>query len=366
MMVHTMSLPPESAGAEAGLVDALAAAVLVIDAAGIVRYFNAAAEDLLGISRRRAVGTRLGELVATEPDRMQQALEAIEHEAAFTARELQLTPLVPGPGQAIQADVTATPWASADWGGCAILEIHPLDRHLRIVREEALRAQEEANRTLLRGLSHEVRNPLAGLRGAAQLLERELSDSDHKEYTQVIVREADRLRDLIERMKGPDQPPQRTRTNIHEVTEHVMQLLRGEAGPGVKLTTAYDPSIPELYIDRDQLIQALLNLARNALQAIAEDGTITLRTRTLRRFTIGQTLHRLVVVVEVIDDGPGIPAELAEHLFQPMVSGRAEGTGLGLTIAQSLVGRHDGLIECDSSPAGTTFRMLLPLEPDHG
>lgn len=348
------------------LVDALAAAVFVVDAGGTVRYFNAAAEDLLGISRRRALGAKLGELIITEPERMQQALEAIERDSAFTAREIQLTPLPPAPNHTIQADVTVTPWQSPDWGPCMIGEITPLDRHLRIVREEALRAQEEANRTLLRGLGHEVRNPLAGLRGAAQLLERELTDSSLKEYTQVIVREADRLRDLIDRMKAPDQPPQLAQTNIHEVTEHVMQLLRGEAGPGVKLATEYDPSIPEFPIDRDQLIQALLNLARNALQAIGESGSITLHTYTLRRFTIGQTLHRLVAAIEVIDDGPGIPPELKDHLFQPMVSGRADGTGLGLTIAQTLVGRHDGLIECDSSPAGTTFRMLLPLEPDHG
>lgn len=361
-----MTMNPETTPTDPGLADALAIAVFVIDADGCVRYFNAAAEDLFGISRRRAIGAPLRELIGAEPDRLQQAMEAIQRDSAFTAREIQLTPLLPSPGHAIQADVTVTPWQSPDWGACAIGEITPLDRHLRIVREEALRAQEEANRTLLRGLAHEVRNPLAGLRGAAQLLERELDDSGLKEYTQVIVREADRLRDLIERMKAPDQPPRLAQTNIHEVTEHVMQLLRGEAGPGVKLITAYDPSIPDLYVDRDQLIQALLNLARNALQAVGPEGSITMHTRTMRRFTIGQTLHRLVAAIEVVDDGPGIPPDLKDHLFQPMVSGRPEGTGLGLTIAQSLVGRHDGLIECDSSPAGTTFRMLLPLEPDHG
>lgn len=351
--------------ADAELADGLAVAVLVVDAVGTVHYINAAAEDLFGISRRRAVGTALGDLIATEPDRLQHTLEAVQREEAFTAREIQITPLPAGPGQPLQVDVTVTPWLSREWGSVAIIEVNSLDRHLRIVRDEALRAQEEANRTLLRGLAHEVRNPLAGLRGAAQLLEREV-DPGLVEYTQVIVREADRLRALIDRMRAPDQPPQLSETNIHEITEHVMQLVRAEAGPGTSLTTAYDPSIPELWIDRDQLIQALLNLARNALQAIGSEGSIVMRTRTLRQFTIAQTLHRLVAAIEVADNGPGIPEGLREHLFQPMVSGRADGSGLGLTIAQSLVGRHGGLIECESSSAGTTFRILLPLEAPHG
>ncbi len=347
------------------LADGLAAAVLVVDATGTVHFINAATEDLFGISRRRAVGSALGDLVAAEPNRLQHTLDAVQREEAFTAREIELTPLPAGPAQPLQVDVTVTPWYSRQWGAVAIVEINPLDRHLRIVREEALRAQEEANRTLLRGLAHEVRNPLAGLRGAAQLLEREI-DGELAEYTQVIVREADRLRGLIDRMMAPDQPPRLDEINIHEITEHVMQLLRAEADPGVTLSTAYDPSIPELWVDRDQIIQALLNLARNALQAVGADGSITLGTRTLRQFTIGQTLHRLVAAIELQDDGPGIPQELREHLFQPMVSGRPEGTGLGLTIAQSLVGRHGGLIECESSSAGTTFRILLPLEQAHG
>ncbi|MEX1080679.1 MAG: nitrogen regulation protein NR(II) [Halofilum sp. (in: g-proteobacteria)] len=357
--------PMDFKRADSELADGLAVAVLVADAAGVVHFVNAAAEDLFGVSRKRAVGATLSELIVTEPDRLQHAREAVQSEEAFTAREIEITPLPNGPAQPLHADVAVTPWHSRQWGAVAIIEVSPLDRHLRIVREEALRAQEEANRTLLRGLAHEVRNPLAGLRGAAQLLEREV-DAGLVEYTQVIVREADRLRALIDRMMAPDQRPNRGETNIHEVTEHVMQLLRAEAGPGVALTTAYDPSIPELQIDRDQIIQALLNLARNALQAIGDDGAITMRTRALRQYTIGQTLHRLVATIELIDNGPGIPEELQDHLFQPMVTGRPDGTGLGLTIAQSLVGRHDGLIECESSTAGTTFRILLPLEQNHG
>lgn len=361
-----MAQHPESMSADTELVDALALAVLVVGSDGAVHHLNAAAEDLIGISRRRAVGAALGDLVSTEPDGLEHALEAIRREEAFTAREIHLAALAAGPGPPLQVDVTVTPWQSPRWGPVAIIEVNPLDRHLRIVRDEALRAQEEANRTLLRGLAHEVRNPLAGLRGAAQLLAREIADGTLTEYTQVIVREADRLRALIDRMMAPDKPPAPAEANIHEVTEHVIQLLRAESGAGVTLTTAYDPSIPELTIDRDQIIQALLNLGRNALQAIGPNGAISIHTRTLRRFTIGQTLHRLVAAVEVIDDGPGIPAHLHAQLFQPMVSGRPDGSGLGLTIAQSLVGRHGGLIEVDSSSAGTTFRMLLPLDSTHG
>ena len=366
MMVHMTRSPspPDEPSVPAGLVEALVGAVCVLDAERIVRYLNAAAEELLGVSRRRVVGQALERVVSVDADWLHRLGAAIAADRAFTVREVALTP--PHAEAPRLVDASVTPWQPAEGPALAVVELVPVDRHLRIAREESLRAQEEASRRLLRGVAHEIRNPLAGLRGAAQLLEAELETPALREYTQVIVREVDRLRDLVERMVGPVRPPERREINIHEVTEHVVQLLRAEAGPGVRVATEYDPSIPVLRADRDQLVQALLNLARNALQAVGEHGSVTLRTHTLRQFTVRHVRHRLVAAVEVVDDGPGIPEDLRETLFQPMVSGRAEGSGLGLTIAQSLAGRHGGLIECDTGADGTVFRMLLPLDGDDG
>lgn len=366
IVVHMDTAPasPPRGRAPAEVAESLAEAVLVLGEALAVHYLNAAAEDLLGTSRRRAVGAPLDALVALTPEWCGHVRDALAGGEAFTAREIPLTPA--NASDSVYVDATVTHLEAA--GAPAVLvEINPIDRHRRIAREEALRAQEQANRSLLRGLAHEIRNPLAGLRGAAQLLEAELTGPDLVEYTRVIVREADRLRDLVERMVGPAEAPRKAPVNVHEATEHVVRLLRAEAPAGVELVTVYDPSIPELHADRDQLVQALLNLGRNALQAVAgTGGRVELRTSTRRRLTLGQTQHRLVACIEVADDGPGVPEELRATLFQPMVSGRADGSGLGLTIAQSLIGRHGGLVECDSVPGATVFRVLLPLEGDDG
>lgn len=363
MMVHMARPAASDAGEQPpeGLAETLVGAVCVVDADATVHYVNAAAEELLGCSRRRILGGALDRAVGVDATWMRQVCAAVGSDRGFTVREVEVTPSHADAPRLIDASVT--PWQPQAGPALAVIELMPVDRHLRIAREENLRAQEEASRRLLRGVAHEIRNPLAGLRGAAQLLERELDDADLHEYTRVIVREVDRLRDLVERMVGPVGPPERAALNIHEITEHVVQLLRAEAGTGVTVTTDYDPSIPELAADRDQLVQALLNLGRNALQAVAgAGGRVVMRTSTHRRHTIGQVQHRLVACIEVADDGPGVPEELLATLFQPMVSGRADGSGLGLTIAQSLVGRHGGLIECDSAPGATVFRVLLPLD----
>jgi two-component system nitrogen regulation sensor histidine kinase GlnL len=213
---------------------------------------------------------------------------------------------------------------------------------------------------LIRGLAHEVKNPLVGLRGAAQLLERRLDEAELREYTQVIIGEADRLQALVDRMLGPATLPQHVELNIHEVLERVRQLVEAEAG--LAIDADYDPSIPDLVGDRDQLIQAMLNLLRNAVQSVDGEGRVAIRSRSHRQVTIGQQRHRLVIGIDVIDDGPGIPAEMVESIFYPMVTGRVGGTGLGLSIAQELIHRHGGLIECTSRPGETVFRVLLPLE----
>ncbi len=237
-----------------------------------------------------------------------------------------------------------------------------LDRHLRISREESLVAQRAASRSLVRGLAHEIKNPLGGLRGAAQLLERELADEGLREYTRVIIGEADRLTKLVDAMLGPTRPPARTPTNIHEVTDRVARLLESESSSAIDIVRDYDPSIPEVSIDPDQVMQSLLNLARNGVQAMDGRGTLTLRTRIERQATIGRTRHRQVVCIDVSDTGPGIDASMREQIFFPLVTTRPDGTGLGLPIAQGLVARHGGVIDCESRPGATVFTVRIPLE----
>lgn len=344
----------------------LSTAVVIVARPGLgIRYVNAAAEELLGVSRRRIQRLPLADVFTLDADWTRRLAAAGERGEGLTGREIAV-----GIGTTRRfVDLVANPAREEDGEEILVIELVAIDRHRRIAREEALRAQERANRLLLRGLAHEIRNPLAGLRGAAQLLEREIEAAHLRDHTRVLVNEADRLRALVERMTGPAQPLQRTELNIHEVTERVAALLVAEAETGVVVDTRYDPSIPTLMADQDRLIQAVLNLGRNALQALGGDGRVTLATRTLRQFTIGAVRHRLAAAVEVIDTGPGIADDAVEALFQPMVSGRPEGSGLGLTIAQQLVSQHGGLIECESEPGHTIFRAVLPLadaENRHG
>ncbi|HCC60948.1 MAG TPA: PAS domain-containing sensor histidine kinase [Pseudomonas sp.] len=248
-----------------------------------------------------------------------------------------------------------------------LLEVLPRDRLLRITKEEAQLSKQETTKMLVRGLAHEIKNPLGGIRGAAQLLARELPEEHLKDYTEVIIEEADRLRNLVDRMLGSNKLPSLAMTNIHEVLEHVASLIEAECQGSLILVRDYDPSIPEVLMDRAQMIQAVLNIMRNAMQALAGQselglGRLTLRTRSLRQFTIGHIRHRLVARIEIIDNGPGIPAELQNTLFYPMVSGRPDGTGLGLAITQNIISQHQGLIECESHPGHTAFSIFLPLE----
>src|SRR5690606_3605786 len=248
-------------------------------------------------------------------------------------------------------------------------EIQPINRLLRINREEMLAASHDTTRTLVRGMAHEIKNPLGGIRGAAQLLARELPDSSLLEYTNIIIDEADRLRNLVDRMLGPNQLPQFRMLNIHEALERVTAIIHAESNDAVSLTRDYDPSIPDMMGDKELLIQAFLNIARNAMQALLEagmvDGGICLRTRIQRQFTIGRRHHPLVCRIDIIDNGPGIPTDMIENIFYPMISGRADGSGLGLTISQHLIHQHHGLIECQSEPGNTRFTLYLPMDVHH-
>jgi two-component system nitrogen regulation sensor histidine kinase GlnL len=341
------------------IVEGLSGGVLMFNQALKLEYINPTGEMLFEISAQRLRGMSLDDMFPDNDALAASVREAFESSHPFTEREIQLN--LPG-FRSVVADCAVTPLTDAPGDTALLMEVTPVERTLRISREENQYTQYHAIRALIRGLAHEVKNPLGGLRGAAQLLERELPDESLKEYTHIIIGEADRLRNLVNRMLGPSSLPQRGDINIHEVTERVRQLIEVEVPDTVVIKKDYDPSIPDLSADRDQLIQALLNIVRNAAQAVGTSGIITIRTRTLRQFTIGHTRHKLVCSVDVVDNGPGIPHEQLENIFFPMVSGRAEGTGLGLSIAQSLVQQHDGVILCNSKPGRTVFSVLLPID----
>lgn len=242
-----------------------------------------------------------------------------------------------------------------------VLELLDTERDRKVRREAALVSQQQLSRRIIRQLAHEVKNPLGGLRGAAQLLERQLPDPEQKAYTRVIIEEADRLAALVDGILHAGGAPRPEEVNLHRITEHVAQLIEAEKPAGVEFVRDYDPSLPPVTVDRNQMIQALLNIARNAMQALGSSGRLTFRTRALSNFTLGGERHRLVLSAEVEDNGPGIPDELKETIFYPLVTGRSMGTGLGLTIAQDLVSRNGGLIEFVSRPGCTVFQLRLPV-----
>jgi two-component system nitrogen regulation sensor histidine kinase GlnL len=346
----------ESVDNTKAIIDNLTTAVLLLGTDLRVLTVNPAAEELLDVSANQVIGSSVEGLLPESALFAAALTRATTSGAPFSEREMHLEL----PTQTITVDCSVTP--IGDGEARLLLELVQVDRHRRITREEQGVARNASVRALMRGLAHEIRNPLGGLRGAAQLLERELADDGLKEYTQVIVHEADRLQNLLDRMLGPRGLPSKRSINIHEVTERVRALLSAEAPAGVRVTRDYDPSIPPLHADPELLIQATLNVARNAVQALDGSGEVQLSTRIQRRFTIGQTCHRLVVRIEVHDSGPGVPEDLHEHVFFPLVTGRSDGTGLGLSIAQSLVHQHGGTIEYKSFPGDTTFSLILPVE----
>lgn len=346
------------------MLENLSTAVLLLDHRLRVMYINPAAEMLFEISGRRVQNAHLGELFLETEDAMQTLRESITSGHPYTRREAVF--LMPSDTR-VRVDYSVSPFPGET--PAALMEIQPRDRLIRITREEELLHQQETTRILVRGMAHEIKNPLGGIRGAAQLLDRELADPGLKDYTKVIIDEADRLRALVDRMLGPNKAIQKASTNIHEVLERVRTLLEAESKGTVDLGRDYDVSLPEFLGDKAQLIQAFLNVARNAMEALEQyhgsdsSPRIIFRTRAMRQFTIGHKRHRLVVKVNIIDNGPGIPPDLLQNVFYPMISGRASGTGLGLAITQSIIGQHRGLVECESTPGCTNFIVFIPLEP---
>jgi two-component system nitrogen regulation sensor histidine kinase GlnL len=342
------------------LVDALATAVLLLDRELRVVRINSSAESLLAASTTRLRDAHLTEVLPDVGELVGAAQRALSEGRSFTERDLDLRLARPKP---VTVDCMVTPlWRQARDPAFVLIEMTSVERHHRIQIEGDMQLRNQLSSALLQGLAHEIKNPLGGIRGAAQLLERELEDQRQAEYTQIIIGEADRLRILVERMLGPRGESIKGPVNIHDVLEHVRQVVAAERAGAIRIVRDYDPSLPDITADRDQLIQAFLNVARNSAQAVEKSGgTVTFRTRVQRKFTIGSVLHRLVIRVQIIDDGPGVDPELTNSIFVPLVSGRAEGSGLGLPIAQSLVQRQGGLIGFESEPGNTEFSVWLPV-----
>lgn len=343
----------------------MSTAVLVFGADRQVVMINPAAEAVLELSARQAAGIEVERLLPLPNACLELIDTALRRRQVLSegAVELRFSD-----ERTVEVDCTVAPLTEGELTGGFLLELADVGQRLRVSREEQLLAQNESARVVLRGLAHEIRNPLGGLRGAAQLLAAEHDEPSVQEYTSVIIAEADRLQGLLQRMLGPRKPPRHEPVNVHEVTERVCALVGTEAPANVSVERDYDPSIPELTGDDDLLIQALLNIVRNAVQALTGEGNegrggrVLIRTRVQRNSNVGARLHRLVARIDVIDDGPGIPDGLKASLFYPMVTGRSNGTGLGLSIAQSLIAHHGGLIECSSNTSETQFSVLLPID----
>ncbi len=346
------------------LLDQQNTAVMVVSSDLLVLYLNQAAETLIEASGHRLLGEPLARAFNDPATPAAAFTKALNNGQAFTKRSAIARTIS---GAMVSVDYTVTPMLS-QMPPELLIEIQPLDRLLRINRDDHHVSVQATTRKLVRGLAHEIKNPLGGIRGAAQLLQRELETEHQRDYTRIIIEEADRLRNLVDRMLGPSQVPRFASVNVHQALERVVQLLQAEAPGQVCFVRDYDPSLPEVEADLEQLIQALLNIVRNAQQALetTPSGQIRLSSRIIRTFTIGTTCHRLVLCLEVADNGPGIPPDLMDRMYYPMISGRADGSGLGLSIAQSIIGQHGGLIECETQPGATTFSIYLPLEQPHG
>ncbi len=336
----------------------LTTAIILLDDQSRVAYLNPAAENLFALSKTHLLGhplqhafTHTGQLFNTIQSALANHASHIEHDltlGTYTA------------GSKFHLSCTATQLQLPPYA--LMLEFHTIDRPLKLAREEQMIDQTQANRLLLRNLAHEIKNPLGGIRGAAQLLEHELDKPALREYTQVVIQEADRLRSLMENLLTPQHEPHFCALNIHEVLERVRSVVLAEFPESLHIQRDYDISLPPLSGDKEQLIQVILNIVRNAAQAMQGKGDIVLRTRISRQVTLMKKRHRLAIMVQIIDNGPGVPEHLRDKIFYPLVSGRTDGHGLGLTLAQDFVSQHQGSIEFESEPGRTSFTVMLPLK----
>lgn len=342
------------------VLESLHSAIILLDRNMHILYLNSYAEVIIGISAKQILNVNLKNLLTNDPDLVEKIISAADEEQSCTIREQSISFVS---GKSVLVDYTVSLLGENQ----ILLEISQIDHQRRITKEEQFFAQSHAMNNLAKGLAHEVRNPLGGLRGAAQLLEKELDDEDLKEYTKIIIGEADRLQNLVSRILGDSKyVVKKVQVNIHQVLEHVRQLLLIDNPKDIEFFTDYDPSIPDVNIWQDQLIQAILNISRNAVEAVQTGGMILFCTRVVRQAVIGAHRYKLAVKIDIQDNGSGIDEELMDSIFLPMISSRPNGTGLGLSISQSIIFRHGGIIECESKPGRTVFSIIIPLEYEHG
>ena len=339
----------------------LATAVILLDKLHRVVYANPSAEILFELSATQIHHHHVSE-VFLNCEILQLAIDnAVKNDSPYREHEFAITTVRQ---HSFAVTCTVTPVGIYD--AALLLEFQQMDQQLRIAREERMLIQQQANSELLRNLAHEIRNPLGGLRGAAQLLEHELPNPSLREYTQVIIKEADRLHSLMDRLLVPHRVPKYEPTNIHEVLERVRSLLLAESPNNIKVRRDYDTSLPDLIGDREKLIQTVLNIARNAVQAMqtgrTEHAEIVFRTRAERQVTLAKKRYRVAIKLQITDNGPGIPVDIRDRIFYPLVSGTEGGSGLGLALAQTFITQHHGMIDCESVPGNTTFTILLPVE----
>ncbi len=352
---------PEFAGLEL-----ITTAVVLLNAERHIVHANSSAEHLLHLSRRQLQGLPLGQLFR-DAERLGPALQrAADSGASFTEQALELHLAARSNGGArLILNCTVSPLEPRhDSAARFVLECRPIDQQMKIAREERLAEQNQANRELVRNLAHEIKNPLGGLRGAAQLLEAELDDPNLAEYTQVIIHEADRLQALVNRLLTPHRLPDYQTQALHPALDRVLKIMQAEFGATHRIRADFDVSLPEVECDIEQITQVVMNIVRNACQSSAEVAhpEVILRTRVARQVVLARRVHRIAFEISVIDNGPGIAPEHRERIFYPLFTTRREGTGsgLGLSIAQTFVAQHYGAIEVDSEPGHTIFRILLP------
>ncbi|UTV27648.1 nitrogen regulation protein NR(II) [Photobacterium atrarenae] len=341
------------------ILDNMVTAILLLDEGLTIRYVNPAAEQLLSYSKRRLHHAYFPDLL--QHSSLDLGLIQATLQSGQGLADSDVTFVIDGRHYTLEVNASPLSWQKAL---LILLELKPIDQQRRISQELSQHAQQQAARELVRGLAHEIKNPLGGLRGAAQLLEKTLPDPSYTEYTQMIIEQADRLRNLVDRLLGPQRPGARKTDNIHVVLEKVRQLVVLDTGSHIHFHRDYDPSLPDFTMDPEQLEQAILNIVSNAAQALQQygGGNITLKTRTDHQTLIQGTRYRIAAKVDIIDDGPGIPGDIQDTLFYPMVTGREGGTGLGLSIAQNLVDQHHGKIEVVSWPGHTQFTIYLPIK----
>jgi len=348
------------------LLDHLNLAVILVDDAFRVLYLNPAAETLIGLAMSKARGLEVHSLISAQASFKEHLSDSCRALRVISQRAAEWNILTSS--EQLVVDYSVTPISSGNTTEM-LIEVERVDRWLKITKEEAMQAAHSTSRSITRGIAHEIKNPLGGIIGAAQLLERERSTENLHEFTDIIISEAHRLRRLVDRMLGPRTAPKLKPCNIHEILEHVKALINTQYESNIDVQRDYDPSIPDIDIDREQIIQAVLNLCSNAAEAISEHdishGVIKLKTRVVKRHRIDQQNAQQMVAIEVIDNGPGVPEKLAETLFYPMVSGSASGSGLGLSITQSIIHQHSGTLEYRSIRGHTTFVIYLPLEEKH-